>query len=437
MTIRTLMDKIHFINEISLLIIIQIFLSALSVFAKEDETLTHISTHCYTENDAIEMALKSNRKTKSLQTNVQIADIKLKYGNWIRSPELRISDISTRYFTEEFEEYNIGLRWRFRKLGEASKLKQDAMVDYWDAKIQEILYRHNLIARVRRSFADVRMYEKLAELAENKVAVETKRLDIVEHMMNLGERSVVYRTKAKMWHAESKNNLARMKQRKNLARLKLLKLTGISETDQLIFNEIPEMNQTFEYITQLAIENRPEIRLINQRIDLASKRSKYEKLQLFPWFTFIEGSYHKEKKQANDWTEIRLGMTIPFFNPNAASIKSTQLAVEKKESELDAIYEQIEEEVRDAYTLYMDLMLDWKNFYANANQLIEEADAIADQASLHQTLMPDEVLELELTIIETQSLLEEKRNRLMQSFIDLEKMVGVENLTAHISEEND
>ena len=43
----------------------------------------------------------------------------------------------------------IGLRWRFPKLGELSEDRQQAEVDLWERKVEEIRYRQELIARVR------------------------------------------------------------------------------------------------------------------------------------------------------------------------------------------------------------------------------------------------------------------------------------------------
>ncbi|MCI0493777.1 TolC family protein, partial [candidate division KSB1 bacterium] len=248
-----------------------------------------------TEQQVIELALKYSRKLQSLGTNVAIANYRLNSSGWIANPELRISDVSTRYYTEEFDELRVGLRFRLPRLGELGEEKQQARVDLWDRKVEEIRYRQEFIARVRKDYANVLMYDQLAELAQKRVAKADERIRIIEQLVKLGSRSVVYFTKAKMWNAESKNDLSRALQNQGLARRKLAKRTSIAENAPLILEELPEVTQDLDELIKLAFEKRPEIQLVQQRIELANKQQKFEYLKLVPWFNFIELSYHAEK----------------------------------------------------------------------------------------------------------------------------------------------
>ena len=62
--------------------------------------------------------------------------------------------------------------------------------------------------------------------------------------------------------------------------------------------------------------------------------------------------------------------------------------------------------------IYEDLLLDWKNFKRDAETLISDATSVIQQAQKHSTLLPDEILEMELTILETRKLLSEKHRNL-------------------------
>ena len=55
-----------------------------------------------------------------------------------------------------------------------------------------------------------------------------------------------------------------------------------------------------------------------------------------------------------------------------------------------------------------------------------EAQNIIEQAKQHETLNPDEVLEMELTTIETQKILADKRRDLAHSLFDLCFVLGIE-----------
>ncbi|MBU1064036.1 hypothetical protein KKC74_04415, partial [bacterium] len=61
------------------------------------------------------------------------------------------------------------------------------------------------------------------------------------------------------------------------------------------------------------------------------------------------------------------------------------------------------------------------------NNLISEAEKVVQNAHQHQTLLPDEVLEMELTIVDTQRLLAQKRQDLAYALIDLCYTLGLED----------
>ncbi len=394
--------------------------------AVADETMTVNAGPALTEQQVIELALKFSRKLHSLGTNVAIANYRLNSSGWIENPELRISEVSTRYYTDEFDELRAGLRFRFPRLGELGEEKQQARVDLWDRKVEEIRYRQEFIAEVRKDYANVLMYDQLAELAQKRVAKADERIRIIEQLVELGSRSIVYFTKAKMWHAESRNDLARALQNQRLARRKLAKRTSIAEDAPLVLEELPEVTQDLDSLIKLAVENRPEIELVQQRIELAHKQKRFEDFKLIPWFNFIELSYHAEKERYEDWGEFMAGITLPLFNWNIGNIKATNLAVKKKEDESDAIRESIAEEVRSAYIVYQDLLLDWKTFKISAEELVTQATAVVNEAKQHETLMADEVVEMEWTIFDTQKLLAEKRLDVVHALFDLYFAIGIE-----------
>jgi hypothetical protein len=91
-----------------------------------DETMTERTGSAVTEQQVIELALKNSRKLQSLGTNVAIASYRFQASGKMRNPELRLSDISTRYYTDEFDELRVGLRFRLPRLGEMGEEKQSS-----------------------------------------------------------------------------------------------------------------------------------------------------------------------------------------------------------------------------------------------------------------------------------------------------------------------
>ncbi len=387
------------------------------------------------EQEIINSALENSDKLKSLTTNTEIAKYRYKSIQWLQNPELRFGeetldnpdkDKIIEDLPYNFSEVKAGLRLRFPELGEIRKEKQQALVNIVEKQIEEFQYRQRVIARIKKNFAKVIMYDNLVDLALQRVEKENERIKIIEQMVNLGNRSVVYFTKAKMWHAESKTNYTQTVQNQKLARRILARRSGIAENSLLLTNEMPAVTQDLDTLISLAYQYRPEIRLVQNKIALAIRKKNMEKFKLVPWINFAEYSYHKQN-DGDKWKEFSVGISLPIFNWNRGNIKATKLAVTKKQGELSAIQESIAEEVRSAYIIYRDLFIEWRDFKKNADEMLINVNEVIDQAKQHETLFPDEVLEMELTAIETQKILFEKKKDVMYALIDLFLAIGIES----------
>ena len=390
-----------------------------------------------TEEQLIAMALMNSYKLQSMQTNIDIAEYRYRSSGRLDNPELRYRDISLSEREKKYKDQQIGLRFSIPKPGELKEERQGSKVRLWDKKVDKERYQQKLAARIRRDVADIIMYDQLLDLAAKRVAIEDRRIEIVEKMVEIGQRSVVYFTKAKMWHAESKNDYARAKQYRIQARSKLSKHTGVDPDVAIMWPEIPEISCDLADLITIALQNRPEIERLNQRIELAGYQNRLERLKVLPWFNYIEMNYHFEREQRVDWLELMMGISIPLLDWNRGNRQATDLAIRKKELEYNALRETIGDEVSMAYEIYQNLLLDWKNFQRDAQELISEATTVVTQAHAHNTLLPDEVLEMELTIVDTQKLLAQKRRNLAHAFIDLQYAVGTEEFKLPANPETD
>lgn len=378
------------------------------------------------EKKAVEMALDNSRELAALNINVQIANHRLDSAGWVDNPEFRLRDISTKYISDEFDEIQMGLRWSPPRLGELSEDKQEARVRIAERKVLALRLRQDLIRRVRRVYATLVMLEELAELAENRVEFETERLGKVEKMVELGQRSVVYFTKAKMWHKESENERTGIVQRRNATRRKLKKYTGASYDFKVESRELERAPLNLEMLLSVGFEKRPEIDLAAKTKQLAVVQYRMERLRPLPWFNFVELSYHLEEKK-EDWGELMVGIDLPLFNWNLGNINATELAVEKKESEGEAVRERIEIEVTESFNVYREYLFDWESTREDASAMIAKAEEIIAESERHNTLRPDEVLELKLMILESKKLLCEKRRRMVHAMFDLFYALGIES----------
>jgi len=392
-----------------------------------DKIQINTTGQALTEAAIVEMTLSNSRKLRSMSTNVDIAGYRLKSARNIPNPEIRINDLTEDSYARNFDETRIGLRLNLPQLGEMGEDRQDARVRLWELKSDQLLYRQELIAEARRDYFSVILHDKLKDISEKKVALEERRLKVIEEMVTVGTRSIVYYTKAKMRHTDSVNDYTREIHNQIEARRKLAKRTGMDINTPLQETELPEVTLGLDRLIEIACQNRPEIQLVDQRIELAAKRNRREFFKVLPQFSFIQYNHHIETGTKDDWGELALGIEIPLFNWNYGNIKAASLAVRKKSEESDAIKETIGYQVQAAYTVYEDLLLDWKNFGRESGNLIIEATQVIEQAKQHQTLLMDEVMEMEMTILETQEILAQKKKDLADALLDLCIAVGVED----------
>jgi outer membrane protein TolC len=381
-----------------------------------------------TEEEVVSLALNRSRKFQSLATNVEIAEHRMASSGSLPNPELRVGNVSTRSYDENFDEMRIGLRIRIPDIGEMGEEKEKARTDLWEQKVEKIRYQQDLTARVRRDFADVLAADRLVELAGKKVDLLDKRIGMIEHLMQMGDRSVVYYLKAKTMRAAAWNNYSRAVQKQGAARRQLVIRTGLRLDTPLAEGPIPEPPGELEQAVQIANLNRPETGMVRQEIELALKQRNFERFKLLPWFNYIQFSYHREKTRAHDWGEVSAGIDVPLFNWNIGNIRATNLAVRKREARYDGVLEMIEEEVQSAYSLHRDLWLDWKNFKASSETDILESQNVISQSSVYGTLRSDEVLELEMAIIETRQVQVEKKRDLAYALSELLFAMGIEKL---------
>jgi outer membrane protein TolC len=376
------------------------------------------------EVDFVNMALERNQKLKALHTNVAIADLKARAAQF-PNPELRIRDLSARNYYKDFDELKIGVRFRLPELGESRLERQDAKVKLSEEQYEAWQYRQELIRTVRLEFLEVYYYDQLCELAEKRVELENQRLATIENMVNIGQRSIVYYTKARLRHADSQQALFLAIQNQLTARQKLARRANL-EVDQAILEpSYPEIKASVEELVALAFKQRPELQLVEQRLQLSNIINRYEKWRTVPWFNFIELNYHVEANQQADWGELAMGIEFPLFDWNRANKKAARLALSKMDFQLAAMKEQIETQVRKAYQKYANLLIDYQEFMRQTETLIRETRNIIEEAKRHRTLPADEVYEMELAIIDLNKLLIEKKFKLAEAWLELYLTIGI------------
>jgi outer membrane protein TolC len=235
-----------------------------------------------TADEVIAFALKRSRRFQSLSTNVEIAEHRLTSSGGLPNRNC-VGQVSTRSYDENFDEMRLGLRIRFPDLGEMAEEKEQARTDLGEQKVEKIRYEQELAARVRRDFADVLAADRLAELAKKKVDLLDRRIGMIEHLIQTGDRSIVYYMKAKTIRAEAWNDYSREVQKQGAARRQLVKRTGLGLNAP--FAEDPPASVELEQ----AVRSRPST--VRRRIRWRNRTRR--KQRNAEWFKLLPVQFHR------------------------------------------------------------------------------------------------------------------------------------------------
>jgi outer membrane protein TolC len=380
------------------------------------------------EKDAVARALANSRQVEALENDVAVAARRRESAGVLKNPTLRVRDISSEYLRDRFDELSVGLRWQPPRLGDLRESEAEADLDVTEARVEAARARLEAAARVRHTYAELILIEQLVRIRTERLELETRRLDLVERMKNLGQRSIVYFAKARLRHGESRSELSRLVQKRNETRRDLVRRVGLAldELPVVSAEALPERLAALDDLQRVGFRSRPEGDLVHQRKELAAAQYTAERFKRLPWPTFVEVDYHLDYAgQGADWVELSFGISLPLFDWNTGAIRATELEVARKETRSAALAERLETEIQDRYAAWRDALLDWQLSTADAEALVASAEAIIAGATAHGTLPSDEVLELQLAIQDAREIVCNKRFELAEALTELMLAVGV------------
>ena len=397
-------------------VLVRLVLTLCSTAASAELSLTIEQT--------VAQGVRNNPRLGSLDLEADIRAHRMRSIDWMDNPEIRVRDLANRPSAAPFDELEIGIRWRPPALKEAKVRRQRSTVSFWERKVEAIRERHWLASRVRRSCADVIMYSELARLASQRMEIESRRISQIETMLEVGRRSIVYFTKAKMAVAEARRNHLRILHALRQEKRRLRRLTGISRPIQVVSEPMAEVDLSEDRLLQLAYDRRPELRLAQEQKQLALDRKTLESWRLLPQLSFLEVSRHVERSQ-DDWHELIFGLELPLFNRNAGNLAGVSLAVSGSELRVLSVRDRIADEVRETLADYTEALLAHNLARQEGETIIQAASLVITRAQDHPTVPPDEILELERMIMDTGVAIAESQRALAHALYFLYYELGI------------
>ena len=234
------------------------------------------------EADAVRMALAHSHDLTSIENAVRAEERRFSYAGYaVNNPELRIQKISTKYFFEdENKQFQVGLRWHPPKLGELSLHEQRDSVALWEKKVKARIFRLRLVAEVRKLYAEVSMLQRHTDLSAALVEIEGKRVATIEGLVKIGQSPLLNQIKARKRLMKARSDLGKVKQRCADAKKRLAELTGAAAEAVLPPGEPPEQPVDLDHLHAIAMANRPEVQLTEERSKLV--KLQYRIIEMNP-----------------------------------------------------------------------------------------------------------------------------------------------------------
>ncbi len=410
-----------------------VFLLGAMLFSVSALAQEHVNTTSNTEgpllseHEAVVMGLNHSRPLQSFQ--YQLAAQRQRAasaGSQVRNPELRLGDLSTRYFDSEVtnQELEIGLRWKPPKLGELDQAQEEETVGLWEDKVKQWEARRDLIVSIREAYATLAMLQMRHSLTERRVALLAGSLQTLTKLADLGARSSLDRLKIRRKHILAQKELVGLERRYEDESARLVALTGSPQGLRVRWDDPPLLVLDEAFLKAKLLAQHPAPRLARQRSQLSKARYWAERTSLIPWPTTVELSYHYESQQP-DWGEFMVGFEIPLFNWNLGELHATDIERKQASVSSHAVKDGLEAQLLKRLGSYQQALAEYQTLRKETQDALTQTDDLVAKARGLQW-PEDEILDMELENNTLRRMVLEAGYELKLAAIRLGGVLGVE-----------
>lgn len=378
------------------------------------------------EAEAVAAAIDASDEADRLANRVFARQKKVDRAPFaVRNPELRLGDISTEYADPAANhKFEVGLRWRLPKYGEVDEIVALARLEYWDAKVDEFVFRNDLATTIRLAWVDVACLNREAELAGSRVDAALRQLEVIGKLVELGEVPFVRKVKAQTALLRARRDLAAARKSLDAGRVRLGALAGGGMPVDSGPFEPPSADLDFATLVETAMEVRPEYEFEVQRLALARTEKRANDLKMIPNFSFIEAAYHYESL-GTDWGELSFGIELPLFH----WIRGKPVEINDgagRETRSFAGTEELTQDIADAFARWTGARAAWLALKEEAVAVAGGIRMMVDEARARGVSEAD-VLELEMSALDLAEMLSEAERDYAEAFFELCGAVGVDD----------
>ena len=350
-------------------------------------TAVSVTAYLASIEEAILMAMEHSGEFRTTQALFGVSEAQIFTADAIINPAL-IMDVGLAEKT-----YRTGVQWIIETAGKRKKRKQEAVLQHQITQDEIDVKMLDIKTKVRNAYVDlyaarqkvenicviVNTADKLLEIANKKFTTGTiPQSDLIQiELIKFNAEIELYNIESEVLNSYNTLNLLLGH---NLHVDCVLETPVIDERfSDIVFLSKEEHEENIKKLTEIAFENRPEIKLKQDNIDLAKKQLDIAKTDRIPNILLASGPdlVSNSPGTLNVGAFIMAAVEVPIFNHNKGPIKKAKATQELSEKQLKAQQDIIIFEIRDAYNR---LLLNIKLANKYRDTMIPRVETIVEQS---------------------------------------------------------
>ncbi len=396
-----------------------------------ETVLKLVESDTVTEEEAVRRALERSRDVDAQRR--QVAIVAARSRSVLDNPELRLN---RRTATDPLERFEVGVRWRVPRLWTlgAERDRRRAQEGLEQVDLQ---WAQQEVAELTRITCAELIY--LTEMEESRTVLVSglnRVVGLVQGQVRTGTATDVDLRTTQFVLLEAQSDLQQIIHMRAQARDDLRHLTGIATPVQGCVATETLSDLDFGDLLTLAWNHRPELLETRWRHRRATARLHLERAEAIPWLSFVGPAVRFDSRPGDvtgetvgrRWFEFQIGLDIPLFDRNGASIRAEKLTIEAELARAELLMRDIRQQVTDAWHRYEMASTALRELERSATDQLAGSDELLAGALQYGTVDPDWAFDIVRRRADAVQTLARQRLRVEQARVDLYVALGIVSL---------
>ena len=306
------------------------------------------------ENEAVSMAIASNRTLKDLRARLSVSRAAIEVAGQWEDPQLRISEIALDDIVDGKPTMEFALRFPFTQPGSINAKKHATALAHQALKTRFKGSEHEVTIAVKRAFKKLAILDLDIQEVDREIVVRVAHLELVKRRLDAGVSVEVDLALATLPHARALDEKEALVGERASQLFELAKLLGLSTVPRLKLEgdlydkKTSTPMASSKKLIERALTARPELREAALQLGRAEARAFIAERRRWPWPDFAQINYEIRHPLEPMRYGFALALKIPVFEwaGDRLNLHTAEITLRKVQEE--SLIREIERQVRDA-----------------------------------------------------------------------------------------